>query len=185
MGFSIKIFWIQFSFIRFSHKWKPVIRVSVRVSLKVIPWRFQIGIPRWYPETFLIPAQDWLLHASCWLKWGFLKNPNLEVLQFWKFSKNWNLRFFNLKKLQAEVLSFYKDLGIYFHCYLLSTVREKIYRNLPWWKEILTIQNSWSFLWIEKKPVIFTLERDRCWGHSVFSGEAPQNTEWPPDWAAS
>jgi hypothetical protein len=48
----------------------------------------------------------------------------------------------NPKKLQAEVFSFYKDLGIMFHCYLLSTVKEKIYRNLPWWKEIITIQNS-------------------------------------------
>jgi hypothetical protein len=46
------------------------------------------------------------------------------------------------KKLEAAVISFYKDLGIFFHCYLLSTVREKIYRNLPSWKEILTIQNS-------------------------------------------
>ncbi len=59
----------------------------------------------------------------------------------------WNKRIFDFQKLQAEVLSlevlsFYKDLGIVFHCYLLSTVREKIYRNLPWWKEILTIQNS-------------------------------------------
>ncbi len=109
------------------------------------------------------------------LNQGFWKNP------IWKP----NQRFFNFKKLQAAVISFYKDLGIFFHCYLLSTVREKIYRNLPWWKEILTIQNSWSFLWIEKKPIIFTLERDWTWGHSVFWGEVPQNTEWPWNWAVS
>jgi hypothetical protein len=46
------------------------------------------------------------------------------------------------KNCKPMLISLYKDLGIFFHCYLLSTVRKKIYRNLPWWKEILTIQNS-------------------------------------------
>jgi hypothetical protein len=117
----------------------------------------------------------WLFRKSRCFKSGFWKTP------IWKP----NQRFFNLKEMQATVHSFYKDLGIFFHFYLLSTVREKIYTNLPWWKEILTIQSSWSFLWIEKKPIIFTVDRDRSWGHSVFWGEAPQNTKWPPDWAAS
>jgi hypothetical protein len=28
---------------------------------------------------------------------------------------------------------------------------EKIYRDIPWWKAILTFQNLWSFFWIERK----------------------------------
>ncbi len=112
----------------------------------------------------------WLFHKSCCFKSRFLGKPNLET--------------------QLEVLQFQKIvsrgsfiLWIFFHCYLLSIVRKKIYRNLGCWKEILTIQNSWSFLWIKKKIVIFTLERNRTWGHLVFWGEAPQNTKWPSDWA--
>ncbi len=150
LGFSIKFFWIQFSFIQFSHKWKPVIRVLVRVSLKLLPWRFQIGIPRWYPETFLIPAQDWLLHVSCWFKWGFLKNPNLEVLQFWKFSKNWNWRFFNFEKWNQRFFHFVKTWEL-FSFVIYCQLSEKIYRDIPWWKAILTFQNLWSFFWIERK----------------------------------
>jgi hypothetical protein len=50
---------------------------------------------------------------------GFWKTP------IWKP----NQRFFNLKELQATAHSFYKDLGIFFHCYLLSTVRENLHES--------------------------------------------------------
>jgi hypothetical protein len=60
----------------------------------------------------------------------FWKNPVWKIFNFENFPKS-RMRGFSIsKKMEVKVLSFYKYLGLFFYCYLLSTIKKKIYRNV-------------------------------------------------------